>query len=47
MFPGQQGAVVYLADRKKKLQTQCLHHPALLEELEQVLGRESVVLKEG
>ena len=45
MFPGENPAVVYLADRKKKLQTHCLLHDALLAELREVLGEENVVLK--
>ena len=45
MFPGENPAVVYLADRKKKLQTQCLLHEALLAELRETLGEKNVVLK--
>ncbi len=45
MFPGQDNAVVYLADSRKKLQTQCVFHEALLAELNEVLGGENVVLK--
>ena len=45
MFPGSDSAVVYLADRKKKLQTACLIHDALLAELRECLGEDSVVLK--
>jgi len=45
MFPGENPAVVYLADSRKKLQTQCLLHDALLAELREVLGEENVVLK--
>ena len=45
MFPGENPAVVYLADCKKKLQTHCLLHDALLAELREVLGEENVVLK--
>ena len=46
MFPGENPAVVYLADSKKKLQTHCILHDALLEELRETLGEASVVLKE-
>ena len=46
MFPGEDQTIVYLADRRKKLQTQCRHHPALLQELAEVLGQENVVQKE-
>ncbi|MDE7172094.1 MAG: DNA polymerase III subunit alpha [Oscillospiraceae bacterium] len=45
MFPGDSRAIVYLADQKKKLQTHCIHHEALLAELRETLGEESVVLK--
>ena len=45
MFPGESPAIIYLADRKKKLQTHCLFHEALLAELREVLGDENVVLK--
>ncbi len=45
MFPGDCAANVYLADRKKKLQTHCIIHEALLAELRETLGEENVVLK--
>ena len=45
MFPGKETAIVYLADSKKRLQTGCIIHPALLEELNEVLGAANVVLK--
>ncbi len=45
MFPGDSRAIVYLADQKRKLQTHCVHHEALLAELRETLGEESVVLK--
>ena len=45
MFPGKETAIVYLADSKKKLQTGCVIHEALLAELREVLGEENVVLK--
>ena len=45
MFPGDAPAIIYLSDRRKKLQTHCLHHEALLAELREVLGEENVVLK--
>ena len=37
--------LVYLADVKKKRQTRCLLHEALLCELRETLGEENVVLK--
>ena len=45
MFPGESAAIVYLADVKKKRQTRCLLHEALLCELRETLGEENVVLK--
>jgi DNA polymerase-3 subunit alpha len=45
MFPGKERAIVYLEDSKRKLQTQCVIHNALLEELAEVLGQSSVVVK--
>ena len=45
MFPGRERTVVYLQDSGKKLLTACLHHTALLEELKEKLGIESVVLR--
>ena len=45
MFPGDGPAIVYLADQHRKLQTHCLHHAALLDELRETLGEENVVLK--
>ena len=46
MFPGKEKAVVYLEDSKKRLQTQCVIHEALLAELKETLGEANVVLKE-
>jgi len=46
MFPGKETAIVYLEDSKKRLQTQCVIHDALLAELNEVLGSANVVLKE-
>ena len=45
MFPGSEPLVVYFADTKKRLGARCLIHPALLEELRELLGPESVVVK--
>ncbi|MGN0984882.1 MAG: DNA polymerase III subunit alpha [Candidatus Enterenecus sp.] len=45
MFPGNETAIVYLADSKKRLQTSCLIHPALLDELTETLGQANVVVK--
>jgi hypothetical protein len=47
MFPGKERAIVYLEDSKRKLQTQCVIHTALLDELVEVLGQSSVVVKEN
>ena len=46
LFPGDCAAIVYLEDRKKKLQTRCVLHQALLDELRETLGEENLVLKE-
>jgi DNA polymerase-3 subunit alpha len=46
MFPGHSAAIVYMEDSKKRLQTTCLLHEALLDELREVLGEKNVVLKE-
>ena len=45
MFPGEASAIVYLSDSRRRLQTHCLQHEALLAELREVLGEENVVLK--
>jgi len=45
MFPGKDTAIVYLADSKKKLQTECLIHDALIAELNEILGEANVVVK--
>ena len=47
MFPGEQPAVIYLADSGKKLRAQCLHHNALFDELTEQLGAKNVVVKDG
>jgi len=45
MFPGESQIVLYLADEQKKVASKCLIHPALLEELQEMLGAEHVVVK--
>ena len=45
MFPGDGTAIIYLADEKKKLQTRCIIHEALLAELRETLGEQNVVLR--
>ncbi len=45
MFPGTNPVVLYLVDSKRRLGTSCLLHDALLQELREQLGTESVVLK--
>ena len=45
MFPGKDEAVVYLADTRRKLGTQCLLDQTLVDELREVLGAENVVVK--
>ena len=45
MFPGDSGAVLYFADTKQRRGTKCSFADAMLRELENVLGKENVVLK--
>jgi len=45
MFPGNGLLVLYYADIKKQQRTNCLIHPALIEELKLLFGDENVVLK--
>ena len=45
MFPGEEQAVLYFEDCKKRVGTRCVLHPALLEDLQERLGKENVVLK--
>ncbi len=45
MFPGESQAVFYFADSKRRLGATCLLHNALIDELKELLGEESVVLK--
>ena len=47
MFPGEQPAVIYLADSGKKLRAQFLHHNALFDELTEQLGAKNVVVKDS
>ena len=45
MFPGTEQLVVRCADTGKLLSTPCLIHPALVEELKELLGTDNVVVK--
>ncbi len=45
MFPGREDMVVYFEDTKKRLGAKCVIHPALVEELTELLGAENVVVK--
>ncbi len=45
MFPGAEPMVVYFEDTKKRLGAKCVIHPALVEELTELLGAENVVVK--
>lgn len=45
MFPGEQQAVFYFADTKKRVGASCLIHPALQQELSELLGAENVIIK--
>ena len=46
LFPGHQQAVLYLSDTGRRLGARCQLHPALLDELRELLGEENVVLKQ-
>ena len=45
MFPGQGQLVIWCEKEKKRIGSRCLIHPALIEELGELLGEENVVLK--
>ena len=45
MFPGDEPAVIVLADTRKRLGTRCVIHDALLDDLRSRLGDENVVVK--
>ena len=45
MFPGTEPLVVYFEDTKKRLGARCVIHPAFVEELCELLGKDNVVVK--
>lgn len=45
MFPGEEQAVIVLADTRKRLGTRCQIHDALVDDLRERLGPENVVIK--
>ena len=45
MFPGQGQLVIWCEREKKRIGSRCLIHPALIEELSEMLGEANVVLK--
>ena len=45
LFPGQQAAVLYLADSGRRLGARCQIHPAMVQELRELLGEENVVVQ--
>ena len=45
MFPGQDQMVVWLEKEKKRIGARCRIHPALVQELRELLGEANVVLK--
>ena len=45
MFPGREKLVLYFEDTKKRVGAQCVVHEALVAELEEMLGKENVVVK--
>jgi len=45
MFPGDGQAVLYFEDTQKRLGTPCVVHPALVNEMKELLGADRVVVK--
>ena len=45
MFPGKQQMVIYFSDTKKKTGAKCIIHDALIKELQEMLGKDNVVVK--
>jgi DNA polymerase-3 subunit alpha len=45
MFPGSDQMIIYCEAENKRIGAHCLIHPALVEELEERLGKENVVVK--
>ena len=45
MFPGEEQAVIVIADTRKRLGTKCMLHEALIEDLTERLGSDNVVVK--
>ena len=45
MFPGEQQAIIVLADSRKRLGTRCQIRDSMIEDLKQRLGEENVVVK--
>ena len=45
MFPGEEAAIIVLADTRKRFGTRCIIHDALLDDLRSRLGEENVVVK--
>ena len=45
MFPGDEPAVIVLADTRKRFGTRCLIHDALIDDLRSRLGEDNVVVK--
>ena len=45
MFPGSQQLVIWCEREKKRIGARCLIHEGLVLELQEMLGKENVVLK--
>ncbi len=45
MFPGESSMIIYCQDCGKRLRADCVIHPALIDELKQLLGEDCVVVK--
>ena len=47
MFPGEDRLILYFTDTQKRLGANCVIHPALVEELEQLAGADNVKVVKG
>lgn len=45
MFPGREPMIIYCESERKRIGTKCVIHPALIEELNEILGQNNVVVK--
>ena len=45
MFPGQEQLILCFSDTGKRLAAQCVVHPALVEELQELMGEQNVAVR--